>query len=436
MADPAPDPATKTLACPSCGGTIAIRAAGHTVTLVCHYCSSLIDVANPDARLIAEYHEAAQELAIPLGTRGTLRGTEWEAIGFLQRSEGGIGWSEYLLFNPYAGYAWLITDGRGWSLGRMLTVTPRDAGGAMLLDGERYKPFFAGGSARVDYVLGEFYWRVAVGERVRTADFVRPGFMLSRETNDAEETWTLAELIDPREMGTAFGTDLPPAWPGSGRPPMPHQPSPWAGLVGRAWQFAFVAVLALLVLAPILGRGGTSVSETVTLFPEGSERSATIGPIVLTRAKQPVTIRARSDEVRNQWVDLDYALVDRATQASYEAYDIVEQYEGSDSDGRWSEGNRSTASKIASVPAGTYDLVVDLGAHNWTGASSSYAAGIAPVKVTVTVSPGGVFWSNVWLAALLILLPALRMGWQHIRFEASRSGESDVGGSTSDEDDD
>jgi len=81
-------PAVRALSCPSCGGTISLRAAGYTVTVACQYCSSILDVANPDVRLIKEFHEAAAELEIPLGTRGTLRGVEWEVIGFMSRSEG------------------------------------------------------------------------------------------------------------------------------------------------------------------------------------------------------------------------------------------------------------------------------------------------------------------------------------------------------------
>src|SRR3546814_20955765 len=102
-----------------------IKAAVYTVTIVCQYCSSVLDVANPDVRVITEYHEAAAALEIPPGTRGTLDGIEWEAIGYMRRSEGGsYPWDEYLLFNPYRVYRWLVTDGRGWSLGEMLTRTP------------------------------------------------------------------------------------------------------------------------------------------------------------------------------------------------------------------------------------------------------------------------------------------------------------------------
>lgn len=435
-----PAPAVRTLACPSCGGTITIRAAGNTVTLVCQYCSSVIDVANPDARVIEEYHEAAAELQIPLGTRGALRGIEWEAIGYVRRSDGWASWEEYLLFNPYEGYRWLITDGRGWSFGELLTATPGYAGGAMIVGEESYQPFFSEGTAKVDYVLGEFYWRVTIGEQVRTADYVRPGFMLSWEANSSEETWTRSELIDPKDVRESFGAPVPPGWPGSGRPPMPHQPSPYAGMLKTMWKFALAAIVALILLNVVFGGRGQPVSGEYTLDPDREERTVTLGPIELKRPRQAVTIEAASDDVSNQWVDLDYALVDRKTQASYEAYGVVEYYSGVDSDGSWSEGSRSAATKMAVVPAGTYDLVVDAGAHNWTGGYSASA----PVRVKLAVAPGATFWSNFFLALLLIAAPALWLSWRHLRFESARQAESDAGPSglaklvtqSDDEDDD
>src|SRR6476620_2288983 len=121
-------PAVKALTCPSCGGTVTLRAAGYSVTVACEYCGSILDVATPEVKLITEYQHALEGLAIKLGTRGTLKRVERELFVYLARSEHGTyPWSEYLLFNPYHGYRWLVTDGRGWSFGELLTRTPNGA---------------------------------------------------------------------------------------------------------------------------------------------------------------------------------------------------------------------------------------------------------------------------------------------------------------------
>src|SRR5476651_934271 len=73
---------TRTISCPSCGGSVTIRANGISITAICSFCGSTLDVANPDVRLIAEARERTREPAIPVGTRGELAGTLWEVAGF------------------------------------------------------------------------------------------------------------------------------------------------------------------------------------------------------------------------------------------------------------------------------------------------------------------------------------------------------------------
>ena len=446
----APAPAVKALDCPSCGGTIQLRAAGYTVTVACQYCGSILDVANPDVRLIKEYHEAAAQLEIPLGTRGTLRGVEWVAIGYVRRSEGGdYPWEEYLLFNPYHGYRWLITNGRGWSFGEQLTRAPHWSDGSVALDGESYAPFFTDGRAQVDYVLGEFYWRVKVGEQVATDDYVRPGFMLSREANEQEISWSRSELLARREIGEAFGVSAPRnPWP-----PLPHQPSPYRRVMSVGWKIA-LGTLAFLILVTILfGGGDPLLRQTVPLSLDGRENSVTLGPITVTRPYQIVRIGAQVPNLENAWVDLDYSLVNRENQETYQAYGIAERYSGRDSDGPWTEGSRAATVKLAAVPRGTYDLVVDYSGSRWSGGMSSYTpppVDLPPIdgwtqggdskteppsqaaepgthEVAIEVGTGFVFTSNFILALILLFLPLLWFFRKHLKFERARQAESDTG---------
>jgi len=446
-----PARAVKALSCPGCGGTVTLRAAGYTVTVACQYCGSLLDVANPDVRLISQYHEAVAELEIPLGTRGTLRGVEWEAIGFLEKSEGGnYPWHEYLLFNPYHGYRWLVTNGRGWSLGEMLVRTPGGGRGTVWLDDQAYAPFFADARSQVDYVLGEFYWRVQVGEEVATDDYVRPGWMLSREANDKEVSWTLSELLAPKEIKQAFGVE-PPRNPW---PPLPHQPSPYGPWLRRAAKVAGAAALFLLLLAFVFSGGNVLLSQKLPLPGDEQARTATLGPLTLNRPYQVVSITARVPGLENGWVDLEYALVDRKTQESFEAYGAAERYSGRDSDGDWTEGSRSKEVKIATVPAGSYDLVVDYSGHKWSQYGSlTPIAGINPItgapwaggqsgrELLIEVRQGSIFWINVGIALLLLFIPFLFVIRRHVKFEQARQDESDFGRSgvaaafTSDDDD-
>lgn len=430
-AAPPAAPAIRALTCPSCGGTVTLRAAGYTVTVVCLYCGSALDVSDPEVKLIAQYQQAALDLVIPLGTRGMLKGVEWEAVGYLEKSENdAFFWSEILLFNPYHGYRWLVTDGRGWSFGTMLTRTPGGAGQFVVLDDRTYEPFFADGRSRVDYVLGEFYWRVAVGETVDTSDWVRPGWMLSREANENEESWTLSELLDPKEMHAGFGVGPPDnPWP-----PLPHQPSPYSGDMRRFTLTALAAAAFIFLLYIVMG-SGPKLAETRLAFAVGAgEGNATVGPVTLSRPWQFVSIEARAPGLDNSWLDLDYSLVERGSQRSWQAYGVAERYSGYDSDGSWTEGSRASTVKIAAVPKGTYDLVVDYSATRWGSSSTATAwdgfgnAQPEPSQeAELVVRSGGFFGSNLLLALGLILLPLALMAWRHIKFEQARQEQSDFG---------
>lgn len=429
--------AGKSISCPSCGGTTDIRAAGYTVTLVCGYCSSVLDVANPDVRIITEYGEAAGELPIPLGTRGELKGVTWEVIGFLQRGDGYAVWDEYLLFNPYHGYRWLIDSGRGWSFGTMLTTAPKRSGTyAAYYGGEIYSAFFSNNSAKVLYVLGEFYWRVAVDEEVIASDYVFAPYMLSLEQSGSEINWTLSEWLDPKIVNAAFGVAAENGWP-----PLPHQPSPWGTGLFSMIAMGVIACFLMVVLVISFGSSGDRVEQQFLLGMDKPDQTVAIGSLTINRAYQAVTIKADAQPLDNGWVDLQYSLVNQATQQSIDASGVLEAYSGRDSDGAWSEGDRSATTKFASVPRGTYDLVVDASAHKWGGGSmiswGASASSEPDVQVSVRASPGGMFGSNLLLLSLLLFAPLIFIGIKHASFEKARLGErdgADDGGSWDDDD--
>ena len=410
----------RALTCPNCGGTIALRAAGSTVSLVCEHCGSTLDATDPELQLVTRADQALRKPAIPLGTRGMLDGTMWEVVGYQERSDGEVAWSEYLLFNPYGGYAFLVDDRRRFSLGRLVTALPDVQLGRLRLAGRRFKQFGEPYPVRTTFVVGEFYWRAQVGETVTETDYVRPGTMLSCEESEAERTWTALEMQGWGVAERAFG--LEPRSAGGYGTPSPHEPSPYRQAMRDAWTLAALALAACLVIA--IGTAGSArvLQRELQVTPDGRTQTAVLGPIVVPRSEK-VRIAAQAGGLDNMWLDLDYSLVDRRTQQSYAAGDTAEYYHGRDSDGSWSEG--------------AYDLVVEASAHKWTDPHAPTAAtdpfsifgtpATAPVEpdpplpLTVAVDRGGGFAGPFFLAVIAILAWPLIAWLRHQGFETRRN---------------
>jgi hypothetical protein len=115
--------AVRTLACPSCGAAIALRAAGWTQTVACSACTAVLDAADPSLRVLRRAEERVRvSPRLPLGARGTLpawRGVPHEVIGFQLREirvdDVPYTWGEYVLFNPYHGFRYLTEYDGHWS---------------------------------------------------------------------------------------------------------------------------------------------------------------------------------------------------------------------------------------------------------------------------------------------------------------------------------
>ncbi|MGE3692979.1 MAG: DUF4178 domain-containing protein [Novosphingobium sp.] len=420
--------ASRSVTCPSCGGSIEIKAAGYTVNVGCQYCGSVLDVADPDVKLISEFQMAARKLELPLGSRGTLDGIEWEVIGYLERSDDESNWAEYLLFNPYGGYRWIIRADGYWSLGTMLPEEPADAfASAVTWRGKRFSREYDAVTTRTDYVLGEFYWRVKTGDTVQAGFFeASDESSLSCEKSADETSWTYVEDL-PEVMvtqgfrnpdgsalnltgGPAAPTPAPQDYVSSYKDPNKKMPKGEWGLI---WKMAFGTMAACLLVMLMFGMGSTLAKNQIAVVLDAPARSYTIGTITLTRGYQPVSITAKSVErFDNKWIDLDYSLVNKATQESIDGYSVVEHYSGVDSDGGWSEGSYSKTAKFSGVPAGTYDVQVEAAMHTWASGGSTYSSGNynpwvsqsgETYHIDISAGSGGVFWGNFVVTVLLLL---------------------------------
>lgn len=407
-------PAAKVISCPACGGTITLRALGQSVMTACPSCGTQIDVSQPQFRLIQKYRRQQQELLIPLGTRGTLQGKPYEVIGALRRSDSAGQWDEYLLFNPYVGFRWLVHDTGHWSFGQMLKDTSRLVSTlGLYFDGHALRKYHHG-TPEVTWVVGEFYWRVAVGDKVYATDYMGPPWMLSCEKSDGEVTWTALEYVEPEEVEAAFQISSPERRWLAG-----NQPNP-AVVKWRAIRPITLAALAAVFVVQI----GTAIHARNKTMPVGTYDLAqaqgeghVYGPFTFDAPGSMNELTA-SAPLENSWVELQCSLVNVATGTSIDFTNELSYYSGIDSDGGWTEGSRQNVAELTGVPAGTYKLIV-------AGAGSDQAGKPLGTSVFLSLRHDVVPWQNFWLAVTAILLyPGYLLYRRHV-IEKERWSEAD-----------
>jgi hypothetical protein len=406
----------RSVSCPNCGGAVQLRGFAHTLSVVCPQCHSVLDTSTPEVRILQSVQSSERiQPAVPLGTRGEIHGTQYEVIGFQVR-EAGAGtetwsWNEYLLFNPWKGFRYLTEYQGHWNFVRTETALPARAkrGGklAASLEGRTYL-LFDRMTARTAYVLGEFPWRVHVGDSAECQDFVSPPYMLSSESTAGETTWSSAEYTRGREIWKAFR--LP------GSPPITYgtfanQPSPYRG-VGAAWRTWLWLNLALLLLAIVFA----ILSPTREVFKDQYEfvRRAGNEPAFVTPA---FTLAGRDSNVQlkihtnlnNSWAWFGFALINNKTGQAFDFAREVSKYSD--------EGSQNDSVIIPNVPSGQYYLRVEPEVDSATSL----------MRYDLTLHRDVPNYAFFWVAAGLLLIPPVIKTIRSASFEAARWRESDYG---------
>lgn len=409
----------KALQCPVCGGAIAIHDKA-VQSVACPSCLNILDAANDSLSILQKAAAATRiEPLIPLGSVGTFLGKDWTIIGFQQRvitAEGkDYPWQEYLLHHPEQGFRWLVESDGHWNWVSTLSKLPRYQVGfpSAILDGEEFRRFSAG-SAVTRYVIGEFNWKIKVGETWETIDFVAPPQMLSRESSHKETTWSLGEYLPGEEVAAAFKlkAQLPkPVGIGA------NQPNPrregHRRVFSNFWKFLALAFVAQLLWVFILG--SRTLLDQRLVFAPSKDEPATTQVFQLDKPARNLVLQHHTD-LDNNWLGLGLTLVEKNSGKAWTAQSEIAYWHGSDGGESWSEGDRSRELVFRDLPAGSYYFVID-----------AELSAEKPIAVTdrIKVVRDQAAWSNFFF--LLIFLAALPMfsRYRVSAFETERWKDAD-----------
>lgn len=413
------------LNCPNCGGALELRAPDQAERVWCPYCGSGSDVNQGKLVFFKKLKKSHVQPVIPLGTTGTIDGDAYVVAGFMERAvhfDRDYFWTEYLLYNREKGFRWLVDSDEHWSFvtplrpGEVTDVHPQGSIRVVHYDGREYK-LFQDAAARVTSVLGEFYWKVSVGETVNTVDWVRPPFGISKEitTGGAQEiAYSHARYMTVAEIEQAFHVE------GLNRPTTvgPIQPYEGPKLLGT-WLFMLALLFVIAIVIGIRLPGKTVLSKDFDLSAEpavaGGPDNARVSfsePFELS-GEYNLAIRGGSS-IENTWAYAAGDLVNDATGSDYGFEIPLEHYSGVEDGESWSEGSRNKTVHLGRPDKGRYTLRLE----------SQWEAGKTPPTIHVEVREGVFRWPYFIVALLVICVFPFIAVMKQFAFEAERWKES------------
>ena len=403
------------VSCPHCGGPLELRAPDKTERVTCPNCNSLLDVNQGQLQFLKALEKPSFQPSIPIGTTGNVPEGKMTLIGAMSRSVTIEGttyfWSEYLLYNPQIGFRWLVQSDDQWNYVR--AVPPgevTESGDSAKYNGQYYRRF-QDALCNVECVLGEFYWKVQAGEKVRGVDYVRPPHMLSKEVSTNEINWSLGTYVPVKQIEKDFAVS------GLPRPSnvAPNQPYKY-GWIYKYWiVFVLITLLAGFVTFVVAGSTKEVFSQTVNFAPLPNEDGTQVffsDPFQL-EGRRNIEIVGQSP-VQNTWVYLEGDLINDETGVVQSFPIDISYYQGVEDGEAWTEGAQTDAAYTSSMPAGRYVLRLEGQWEKWQ----------EPAVVTVKIEQNVAHGFNL-LAALIALsiIPAFMLIYQ-IRFERRRWSES------------
>jgi hypothetical protein len=362
---------------------------------------------------------------IQIGSFAEFNGANYMVLGFVVRSveiEGTrYNWSEYLLYHPHLGFRWLVNSDNHWNF--VESVAPgevSDGSNRAQFRGKRFR-IFQDAPARVEYVMGEFYWKVEVGETVQATDYVKPPEMLSREltTNPprkgskvktGEVNWSLGTYIRRKEIEKKFNVHLKA--PSNVAPNQPF-------LYKRIYLYwaVLAAILFITALVTLITSGSNDVMTRSLHFEPLQNAEATqvsfTDPFELV-GRRNIQVQATSG-VNNSWIYIAGDFINDET-GLVQTFELpVEYYYGVEDGESWTEGGQSASTLLSALPAGKYILRLEA---QW---GPQFAE---PVDITIKIDQGHTSGFNFLMALIAISVIPIAIAFWQFNFERRRWSES------------
>ena len=413
-----------TIACKKCNEGIASNLNSHAYSIICPSCGTVYNCYN--GALIytnKTIGKLSKPMDIPLGSIGTIKGIRYQVIGYLYKKENGTvyHWHEYVLFNLVHGLAYLSQYDGHWTFLLEIHSIPSVKGWTAVHEEITYD-LYSKYKSKIVSATGEFVYRFEPSETPTIEEFIRPGFVISKESTPDTVTWYKGEYILPGAVKEGFKLKSIPEARGVGM----IQP-----FLGKFTAGAFRRILVFLFICWSLAQFYfTAVSKEEIVFEQSFVVDDSLNRKEIHSKTFDLKYGTRNVEiilhtsVDNNWFYTNATLVNEQTGDIYDVGLEAEYYHGYTGGESWSEGSGWVSKVVSQVPEGKYYMIL----------IPEKPATVPSVSITITVIRDVFIMSNVLIVLVLLSIFPIYYYYRKNKFEKARWYNSNYSPYDNDED--
>ncbi len=393
----------KKFSCTNCSASIAVKTYPYAQSCSCVQCGMTYELKNGIDLQKAGLRKEEGYIFIPLGSTGKINDIEYEVIGYVRKEEQNeykSQWSEYTLFNPQHGFAFLSEYQGHW-------IYVREQGDSPILTNARHKQFtykkdtfqlYNSYSYKAISAAGEFPYNIFDNWKSEAREFINPPHMWIEEREPNEGiSWYSGEHVNAKKLEKSFSVVTMPHPHGVGA----LTPS---GYIPRNDLFK-ISLFGLLVILLVHFSINMSKQERILMektynFPDSSNTvSEVTEKFRLDKWSSNILFDIQAG-VKNSWFEMAITLVNAETGKEYSLEKGVEYYAGYSDGESWSEGSQRDYAYLNRIPAGTYFLQLQGTREGATYTIPSIRSFFLRVVYDVPVTR-----NLIWSLALLLIWP-------------------------------
>jgi len=291
----------QSIKCTNCAAPLKLLGGGRVESITCSYCKSVLDLNN-NYKVLSNFKKVKERHKLPfeLGMKGELKGVEYTIIGRITYTETVYvdhSWSDFLLFSPIYGYAWLTYEQGHLLYSKRNRTFPNltweeiEQQSLVVVDEKAYKPYDTY-RAKVTYVEGELTWIAKYGDKINYIDLVSAPYGISAENNGKEIEFYNDEYLDATEVYETFGVPEEQRDTEKGFHPLKPLNRPFFKELSKI-SLWFIFIMSLLMMVFMFDGSG----KTIASFTAGNLEPVK-EPFTVTSTKYLTSIHIKANSAK------------------------------------------------------------------------------------------------------------------------------------------